>query len=739
MSILSLNTVNEQSGIVQSFGFDTAPEDMHILYYIARNQLYSDELLALLREYGVNAMDIHIATGQAERPIRVTLPTQLDSFLKIRDFGTGLDSEGIKEYAMFGRSSKRGDPLQTGQLGIGCKCGFTYGDSFLVNSYQNGVVSTWNAYIDPSNKGKIDCLAVVPTDEPNGIEVIIPVRPSDINKCHERAMKLFSFSKVTPEFVNQTGDDIANFNSLKAAVPLFQGEGWRYMGTGDSYAVMGNIPYPIDGENFTELEMRPETKSLLEGGLILDVKLDALDFAASREQLKYTPKTKANLSARLSDITNELMKMAATSFDGCKTLWDAKQLYKSIFDFHGKLYHLRNLFIKGLKFNGFPVNSEDFSASLSSGNDTDVVCHRYIKPGYGRDTKVRKEVAYQIKASPDSVVLVNDTGICNGILNRIVPLIEGPAIQARLTGSMVRTPTVYLLSFRDDATKQAWIAEVGYDGPMVSLATCPKEPLNKYYPTSSSGAGGYKNSKHTSREFTYDGDGKSRYHDSRSAFWEIADVDLANDEGVYVQIERFHFRFSGSGSEEHPIELHRFLEKVKAAGIDVPDTVYGFKPSSAMKATSNPKMVPLWKWFEGAVAAHFQANPQFAQDFANRSYVCRDMNSLHAGLRDMLRRVCKWPSLPAQHPLRDLLVKVDALCKYDSSKMDKLEEVAGQVNYTVPAAKPVHDISADYKALAAKYPLLFKIDNAVDGYELVKTGWNTALEQYVLMVDTVTP
>ena len=77
---------------------------MHILYYIARNQLYSDEITALLREYGINAMDIHIACGKPELPIRVTLPTQLDSFLKIRDFGTGLDEKGIQEYVSFGHS-----------------------------------------------------------------------------------------------------------------------------------------------------------------------------------------------------------------------------------------------------------------------------------------------------------------------------------------------------------------------------------------------------------------------------------------------------------------------------------------------------------------------------------------------------------------------------------------------------------------------------------------------------------
>lgn len=733
MSIpVAFNTVNEQSGVLTSIEFDTKPEDMHILYYIARNQLYSDELLALLREYGINAMDIHIATGQTERPILVTLPTQLESFLKIRDYGTGLDAVGIKEYASFGASSKRGDPLQTGQLGIGCKCGFTYGDSFLVNSYQNGSVTTWNAYIDPSNKGKIDAMAQEATDAPNGIEVIIPIRPSDIDKCHQKAMKFFAFAKVTPDFVNQTDSDKELFNELKSAAPLFQGEGWRYMGTGDSYAVMGNIPYPIDAENFTELEMRAETKSLLDGGLILDVKLGEVDFAASRENLKYTPTTKKNLAARLSDITNDLMKMASTSFDGCQTLWEAKQLYKSIFDFNGKLYHLRKLFVKGLSFKGFPVNNEDFACSLAQGNDTDVVCHRYIKPGYGRDTKVRKEVAYHIKARPDTLVVVNDTGICNGILNRIVPLIEGPV----LAGTTV--PTVYLLSFRDAATKQAWMTEVGYDGPMVQLSACPKEPLSKYYHTASSGSG-YRSAKHVSREFTYDGDGKSRYSNNRSEFWQIAEVDLANDEGVYVELDRFHFSFATGGRDEHPIELRKFMERLKEAGIDLPDEIYGFKPSSVEKAKKNPKMVQLWKWLGESVANYFVQRPELVEKYANRQYVSNTLSAMQGDLPDLCKIVAEW-TLPDTHPLKQFASKVLEMCNYNSTALDKLQNLANHFHVTMPTGGVAkYDVQSDFDALIARYPLLFKIAANVQGYELRKDDWSKELEQLVVLVDAVTP
>ena len=719
-----------------SHEFDTKAENMHVLYTIARSQLYSDEILALLREYGINAMDIHIATGQAERPIRITLPTMLDSFLKIRDFGTGLDAESIKDYVSFGESSKRGDPLQTGQLGIGCKCGFTYGDSFLVNSFMGGQVTTWNAYIDPSNKGKIDALNISPTDEPAGIEVIIPIRPNDIEKCHEKAMRFFSFAKVTPEFINQTDNDVVCFNEFKNAKPLFDGDGWRYMGGSQSYAIMGNIPYPIDPNNFTDIEMSDETKNLLIGGIWLDVKLGEVDFAASRENLKYTPHTKKNLANRMADVTSDLMKQASTSLAGCKTLWEAKQVYRSIFDFGGRLYTLRHLFSKSLKFNGFYASNEEFVATMR--NDTEMVCHRYIKPGYGKDTKVKREISYGIKAHADSIVIINDTNMVNGIMNRIVPLIEGPIAAARLTNTPVnKFKTVYVLSFRDDTIKQQWFKEVGFDGPWVSLASVPKEPLSKYYP-SGSGIPGVANNKHTSKEFTYNGAGKSRYGSSRSDYWNVADVDLANDAGVYVEIERFHYRLSHTGRIENPAELNNILAELRAAGIPVPAEIYGFKAYSLVEAMKNPKLVPFNQWLNTALEDYLKANPTLAQDYANRHYVASQMLNMHYGLAYMLRWVCKWKTLPAVHPIRDLLVKVEALLDYKDDKLRALETIINRVGYVI-SEKPVHDIGADYQKLVRRYPMLFKTSQQININQLMQPKWSNDFEEYVALVDCVTP
>lgn len=727
---VAFNHINEQSGIVTEYEYDTKPENMHVLYYIARNQLYSDEPMAVLREYGINAMDIHIQVGKPELPIQITLPTQLDSQLKIRDFGPGLDEKGMQEYVSFGESSKRGDPLQTGQLGIGCKSGFTYGDSFLVNSYMGGKLTAWNAYIDPSNKGKLAKLVECDTTEPDGLEVIIPVKANDVNKFHEKAMFFFSFAKVTPVFINDTDDDREQMKALKETAPVFSGEGWKYMGKGTSYAIMGNIPYPIRADVFTDDEIRSETKELLEGGIVINFKMDELDFAASREQLKYTPKTKKNVSAKLTDITTDLMKQCSISFDGCKTLWDAKILYKTVFDFYGKLYRLRNLFKSSLTFKGFKINTETFDTRLSNGSDTDVICWQYSSSG---TSKLRRQQVFNLHADNSNLVVVNDTGIVNGIMNRVVgQLCHEPNIVATTTKNVYKN--VYILSFVTDTARDLWIAETGFDATTVSLASLPKEAISKYFPSAPGGNGSYRNSKHMSREFTYNGDNKSRYRDNRSSFWDVAEVDLDNDEGIYVVIERFHYAFDGR--DNHPVELLRFLNKLKAAGIETPDTIYGFKKASVAQAQNNPKMVPLKMWFQNAMDEYILTHPELEQEYANREYLDNAVESMYTDLPGMLKTICKWNGIPNTHSFHTLSGKLRDLSNFKSDKLEAFKELAKMIGYACKVT-PIHDVKAELDTLMAKYPLLFKMSVRMGYYRLSDQEWSTPFEQYISLIDAL--
>ena len=110
----------------------------HVIKLI-RDSVYEDKILAPLREYSTNANDAHIEFGNRETPIQVILPTLLEPQLKIRDFGPGLTRQEMADiYLSIGESTKRDSDDPTGSMGLGSKCGYAYGDSFIVQCWKNG-------------------------------------------------------------------------------------------------------------------------------------------------------------------------------------------------------------------------------------------------------------------------------------------------------------------------------------------------------------------------------------------------------------------------------------------------------------------------------------------------------------------------------------------------------------------------------------------------------------------------
>ena len=139
----------ETSPVAASASFGISQNDVAHILTMLRDTLYSDRVLAVLREYAANAWDVHREVGKGDVPIQVTLPTLEAPTLEIRDFGTGLSREDMMgRFLLAGASTKRGSNVAVGTLGIGRLSGFAYGDSFVVESRRGGVCSTYVAVID---------------------------------------------------------------------------------------------------------------------------------------------------------------------------------------------------------------------------------------------------------------------------------------------------------------------------------------------------------------------------------------------------------------------------------------------------------------------------------------------------------------------------------------------------------------------------------------------------------------
>jgi hypothetical protein len=710
---------HEASGVQKDVAFSIKESNVPFLEHILRNTMYSDPEMAVVREYSTNAVDAHRAAGKADVSIEVSLPDLVDCFLKIRDYGAGLSDDEMQGlYCSYGESSKRGNNDDTGMLGIGCKSGFSYGQSLMVNSYRDGTVSTWSFYIGEDNRSHGSQMFSGPTELANGLEVIIPVKRDDISKFHDRALHLFSFFRVAPKLLNVQQHVIEKLEQQRARKPLYSGADWLYMGgKSQSYAVMGNIPYPIDADVFGN-DISTEMKGIVEAGVILYFDIGELEFAASREQLQYTAHTKKSIIAKLSTMNTTLVGELTKGFANCKTLWEAKILYRKVYHEAGELFAFSYLIKTQTEFQGTPLTSDYFEAVHNSSASAEA-SHVFYKEG--PYSKMKKDGAVQIQAHPEHLVVYNDKRLLIGTQNRVVGLIESKKYKK-----------VYVLRFKDDAMYQAWLADNKFDGPVVKISDLPKEPLSKYYPKLVSRS---NNPKHLSKEFELDINSGGW---TSSDFWKPVTVDPEEAEGVYLEIERFQY-IDRHGTLRKPDHLHSTLHTLKAAGVVIP-VIYGFKKKSAEQARNNPEMVLFWEWYQDAIDQHLQTMGEIEQAYVDSQHVRGLRNMPHLETALLPANESKPWSADPKSLMSKFLADAKTMLNEDKAKeIQAFHNLRGLSNNHKITRVPVADLKADADALVARYPLLFQMLRQVGSNLVWQDETVTCLRDYITMIDLMTP
>lgn len=276
---------------------------------ILRDTMYSDKVLAILREYGANAWDAHRMAGKETVPIKVTLPTAEDPTLSIRDFGPGLSRNDVfKVYTQYGASTKRDSDTAVGMLGIGSKSGFAYSDSFTVVSFHGGTKSSYVAVLDQSERGVINLLDEQPCGEETGVLIQIAARHQDLNEFIEKAGKLFKYFNPRPE-INMELENLPKFQaSLKKGV-IFVGKSY-YERDSNWEAIMGCVPYRIDLKQLVDSKGESQVSEALRGlSGILYFDIGEIQINASREGLRYTDATKATIIKKFNDMVDEYVEL----------------------------------------------------------------------------------------------------------------------------------------------------------------------------------------------------------------------------------------------------------------------------------------------------------------------------------------------------------------------------------------------------------------------------------------------
>lgn len=320
--------------------FKLEKSELPMFMEIFRNQIYTNKVAAVVREYTTNALDEHIKHNVAHKPVLLTCPNLHNPIFSVRDYGVGISDDDIRDvYASYGKSTKRETNDLTGCMGIGCKSGFAYADSFTIISIVSdpdsnlNIKSTYSAILDESNIGKIKrVIDPHATDEPTGIEIKIGVASNDISSFQEEVRRI-TWSSQQP--ITVTGYETRN-----RAVPEIDNrdEGYRIyrsdkLADYSACAHMGNIIYPIDTAIIKKHTNDTGVHAAVSmPGLEIDFDLGDLGIAASREALSYTEKTVNKIVKELKRVADAMTKefVSLMKAEDCLLLriqhaWSAKQ------------------------------------------------------------------------------------------------------------------------------------------------------------------------------------------------------------------------------------------------------------------------------------------------------------------------------------------------------------------------------------------------------------------------------
>lgn len=313
-----------RDGVQQEAHFNIKNENVAHIFSILRNQLYSDKIGAIIREYITNAIDAHVEAN-VNRPISITVPSVFSNEFIVRDYGKGLSPEDIVEiFASYGASTKRQSNSFTGMLGIGSKSAFAYTNTFTIISRHNGVETLYQAFIDETNVGSIATISSKPTLE-SGLSIHISIKSDNFNQFQKSIIDFFQYIDYRPEFLG-----------VAIQIPehkiILQGSNWKFLDTRRTswrnekniYFVMGNVTYQSEStvlEN--QLQIRLNWLNRLHHcSIVVDVPIGSVKPSASREALEFNETTKDYLRKVLYDLRLDLTKMIREKFEACKTKYD---------------------------------------------------------------------------------------------------------------------------------------------------------------------------------------------------------------------------------------------------------------------------------------------------------------------------------------------------------------------------------------------------------------------------------
>lgn len=298
-------------------------------FRLMSNGIYQNKIGSMVREVSANAYDSHIMAGCRELPFQIHLPDVYEPWFSVRDFGLGLDDDGVRNvFLTYFKSTKDADNETTGAFGLGSKTPFAYTDAFTVTAIKDGVQRRYSVFTAEDGEPSCAMLDEMPTDEGNGLEVLVPVTTTeDFRRFRREVQDQLTFFTVKPTLLNVAEGEEIEWMDWQGASSYMNCERVLIGGASTSFRgvwlIQGVVGYRMD-VNVVKQSLTSENAEFLDiigNAALLKFNLGEIEVTPSREGVSYTRYTLANIEKALDEARLSLAATIQTEMDALPDAW----------------------------------------------------------------------------------------------------------------------------------------------------------------------------------------------------------------------------------------------------------------------------------------------------------------------------------------------------------------------------------------------------------------------------------
>lgn len=339
------------------------------------SDLYPQPRKTICTEFVQNALDSHKRANKSDVPIDIYLPNERFPYYVIRDYGVSMDDDTVK--TTFSRaldSTKRDSDDYIGGYGVGRLCFAPYSGLMFFTTFINGYKTVWQFRLK-GGKGGITEISKTKSDEPQGVEVKIPIKSEDFTYFNNQIKFTYCFLKTKPNVKNVQGFSYSDNKVLLSKESEYEIYSERFENQSSRpFATIGGLPFPIDthaiGGNVPDLP------------IVLHFKVGEIDHTPSRDSIKYNEKSTNAILNKLNMVVEDVQEYISNKSKEFKNIYEANCFVSKIYNGSNTLTQFvrRYNIQQNITFNGIKIRG-------SIGRDTSeqfLSCYIYIVDYYNK-------------------------------------------------------------------------------------------------------------------------------------------------------------------------------------------------------------------------------------------------------------------------------------------------------------------------------------------------------------------